>query len=168
MDTKVSQNFDVREFVSKAIFEQPGINPRWFVSEKQIKYAEFLKSFFTTYFKTTLGNDKVKTVSVVINNWHTGGPKQYSGFREPKCTEGASLSQHRFFNAIDTELFIVMHDGTRKEVDYKEIHAVIQANEAEFMANGLTTVESVEIATGWLHSDFRHTGLSKILIVKPS
>lgn len=167
MDTKVSQNFDVREFVSRAIYEQPGINPRWFVSEKQIKYAEFLKSFLTTHFKKKLGNDKVKTVLVVINNWHTGGPKQYSGFREPKCTEGASLSQHRFVNAIDTELFIVFNDGTKQEVDYKEIHEIIHANEAEFMANGLTTIEDVAIATGWLHSDFRFTGLDKLLIVKP-
>jgi hypothetical protein len=71
-------------------------------------------------------------------------------------------------NAFDCEMYIVFTDGTKKEVDYKEIHEVIQINEAEFMANGVSCIESIEIATGWLHTDFRWIPDAKeILIVKP-
>lgn len=161
-------NFDVREFVPKSIYDKFGVNSTWFVSEKAVKCAEFYKSFFIQYYKEKLGNDKVKTVLIVINNWHTGGTKQFSGFRPPDCNEGVSLSQHRFINAFDCEIIIVMSDGTKVEADYKEIHEVIQANEAEFMANGVSRIESVEIAKGWLHTDFAWIPNQKeILIVKP-
>lgn len=165
---QISQNFDIREFVPKSTFQKWGANSTWFISEKAVKCAEFYKSFFTSYYKNKLGNDKVKTVLIVINNWHIGGIKQYSGYRPPECTEGAKESQHRAFNAFDSEIFIVFNDGTKKEVDYKEIHQIIKDNEAEFMANGVTRVEDVSIATGWLHTDFAYIPNQKnILVVKP-
>jgi len=69
-------------------------------------------------------------------------------------------------NAFDCEIFIVMVNGDRVEVDYKEIHKVIKENEAEFLANGVTTIEDVSIASGWLHSDCRYIpNQKKILIV---
>lgn len=158
----------MQEFVPKATFEYYGANSRWFISEKAVKCAEFYKSFFTSYYKKKHGNDKVKSVVIIINNWHTGGVNQFRGYRPPNCTEGAKESQHRHHNAFDCDIIIVFTDGTRKEADYNEIHAVIQDNETEFMANGVTTVEDVSIASTWLHTDFRWTGLDKILIVKPS
>lgn len=165
---KASQNFLVVEFVPKIIWEQFGVNCTWFINERTVKYVEFLKSFFTTYYKNKLGNDKVKNVLIIINNWHIGGVKQYSGFRPPDCSEGGKLSQHKFKDGVDTEIIIVMNDGSKKEVDYKEVHEVIQKNEAEFMSYGVSSVEDVSIATGWLHSDFRWIPNAKnILVVKP-
>jgi hypothetical protein len=165
---KISQNFDVREFVPKHIYDAFGENSTWFVNPKAVRVAEFYKAFFTTYFKNKMGNDKVKTVLVMINNWHTGGQKQWSGLRTAKCTEGAENSQHRYMNAFDCELIVVMSDGSQKEVDYKEIHQVIKDNEKEFMANGVTRLEDVSIANGWLHTDFAWVYDQKnILIVKP-
>lgn len=165
---KISQNFDIREFVPKSTFQKYGVNSTWFVSEKSVKCAEFYKSFFTSYYKNKLGNDKVKSVLIVINNWHIGGVKQYSGYRPPEYTEGAKESQHRAFNAFDCEIWIVFNDGTKKEVDYNEIHQIIKDNESEFMANGVTRVEDVSIATRWLHTDFAFIPNQKnILVVKP-
>lgn len=164
---KISQNFDVREFIPKHIYDSFKENSTWFVNQKCVKLAEFYKSFFTTYFKNKLGNDKVKTVLIVINDWHTGGTKQWSGLRTPEFTKGAKNSQHRYMNAFDCEIWIVFSDGTKQEVDYKEIHQVIKSNESEFMANGLTCVEDVRDATGWLHSDFRFDpDQTNILIVR--
>jgi hypothetical protein len=169
---QLSDNFDLREFVSRAVYNRWGIKSRWFVRQEMVDLAEFYKSFFTEYYKKKYPG-KVKTVLVVINNWHYGGSKQYSGYREDAyylrngLVEIKSGSQHRFFNGFDAEFIIVFNDGTRVEVDYKEIHEVIKKNEALFMEKGLTTVEDVSVATGWLHSDGRWTGLPYILVVRP-
>src|SRR3990167_10397855 len=145
---KISQNFDIREFVPKRVWDKFGLNSTWFVNEKAVKVAEFIKSFFTTYYKKKLGNDKVQTVLVVINNWHTGGTKQFCGLRLKECVEYKEFSQHSFMNAIDPELYIKFTDGTIKEVDYVEIHKVIHEHESEFLANGITSIEDVSIAVG--------------------
>jgi hypothetical protein len=163
---KISQNFDVREFVPKHIWDIFKEKSVWFVNPNIVSIAEFYKSFFTTYYKKKLGNDVVRTVAISVNNWHIGGAQQWRGLRTSQCTQGAVNSQHRYMNAFDTEIFIVYADGKRVEVDYKEIHKVIQDNEAEFMANGVTTIEDLKIASGWLHTDCRWIpDQKKILIV---
>lgn len=163
----LSKNFDIEEFVPRSTYDKYGENARWFISPKMVKCAEFYKSFFTNYYKNKYGNENVKSVSIVINNWSYGGSKQYSGYRPPDYTEGAKESQHRHHNAFDCEIVVVFYDGKREEANYTEIHKVIKDNEAEFMANGVTTVEDVTIAKGWLHTDFRWTNLNHILVVKP-
>lgn len=166
--SKISVNYDIREFVPKRIYDKFGASSTWFINPKTVKIAEFYKSFFTTYFKKKYGNDKVKEVLIVMNNWHTGGTKQFSVLRLKECAEFKELSQHSFINGFDCEIIIVFSDGTKKEVDYNEIHNVIHANEAEFMANGVTCIEDVSIASGWLHTDFRWIpNQTKILVVKP-
>ncbi len=163
---KLSDNFDIREFVPRATFERWGANATWFISPLAVLVAEFYKEFWTQHFKEQ--DAGVDRVAIVINNWHTGGPYQYRGYRPPECTEGAKESQHRFHNAFDCEIVIIKKDGSRKEADYKEIHRVIQENEALFLSQGITCVEDVSIATGWLHTDFRWTqDPNQILIVKP-
>lgn len=162
---KVSKNFDVREFVPKHIWEQFGTNSTWFVNPKIVKIAEFYKSFWLAYYKRKLGNDKVTNVLIQVNTWLTGGPQQWRGLRTAKCTEGADNSQHRYMNAFDCEIIIVMADGSRVEADYKEIHQVIKANETEFMANGVTCVEDVKIASGWLHTDCRWIPEQKNILI---
>jgi hypothetical protein len=163
---KISENFDLREFVPKSTFQKYGANARWFVRLLIVTIAEFYKEFFTNYYKLKYPG-KVSHVVITINNWHVGGTKQYSGYRPPEYTEGAKESQHRLANAFDCEITIVFLDGTRQEVDYVEVHKVIKENEALFLSKGVTTVEDVSIAKGWLHTDCRWTGLSIILIVKP-
>lgn len=164
---KIGTYFYIQEFVPKAIFDRFGINSTWFINPKSVYVAEFYKEFFTKYFTDKLGN-KVKSVSIVINNWHLGGTQQYKGFRPKECTEGAELSQHRHHNGFDCEIWINFIDGTKIEANYVEIHQVIQANEQLFLSKGITCIEDVSIATGWLHTDFRWiVNQTKILIVKP-
>jgi len=69
--SKISQNFDVREFVSKIVFDQYGENSKWFVSDNVIKLMEFKYSFFNNYFKSK--DNKIVKVSIKINDWHYGG-----------------------------------------------------------------------------------------------
>lgn len=165
---KISQHFDVRELVPKHIWEQFGPKSTWFVNPKIVHILEFYKSFWLAYYKKKLGNDTVKSVLIIVNNWHVGGDKQWRGLRTAKCTEGAENSQHRYMNGFDCDIIVVMADGTRKEADYREVHQAIQSNEREFLANGITCVEDVSIATTWLHTDTRWImDQKKILVVKP-
>ena len=166
---KVSQNFDVREFIPKRIWDKFGTNSTWFVNKKIVSIAEFYKSFFLTYYKKKYGNDKVVNVLIIVNNWHTGGDKQWRGLRSKECTEGTDDSLHRYMSGFDCDIIIVFADGSKVEADYKEIHEVIKANEVEFMANGVSAVEDVSIASTWLHTDCRWIPDQKnILVVKPA
>ncbi len=149
---KVSPNFDIREFVPPEIWIRFGENSTWFIDEKTVKVAEFYKDFFSRYFKNKIGQE-LKAVIIKVNDWQWGGPRKYSGFRPPDCTTGVALSQHRFKSAFDCEIILVFHSGRREEVDYLEIHKIIQEYEQTFLENGVSRIESVKIATGWLHTD---------------
>lgn len=164
---KVSPHFDHREFVPPEIDKKYGDNSVWFINPIIPQIAEFYKKFFYDYYKLKYPN--LVGVLIIVNNWHTGGTKKYSGFRTPECTEGAALSQHRFKDAFDCEIILVFPDNVRVEVKYPEIHEIIHAHEELFLANGVTTIESIEVATGWLHTDVRYIpNQTKIFIVKPA
>ena len=163
-----AENFIKQEFVPKSIWDTWGERCTYFINPKIPPLAQFLKEFFTDHYKKKYGADKVKTVLIIINDWHKGGKKHFRGFRPRDCNEGGDNSQHRFGNAIDCDIIIVFEDGTTKEADYTEIHAVILANQALFISKGLTTIESVSFAPTWLHADCRWIeNQTEIVIVKP-
>lgn len=163
---KLSENFDLREFIPKSTYLKYGTSATWFVKKEIVEIAEFYKSFFFDYFKKKYGVDKVKNVLIVVNNWNSGGGKQYSGYRPPEYTEGAKESQHRAFNAFDCEIIIVFTDGKRIEAEYSEIHKVILSNEDLFLSKGVKCIESLKDAPTWLHTDIRYIpNQTKILIV---
>jgi len=146
--TKLSDNFYDVEFVSREIFERFGPDSRWFISKEQVSAAEFVRSFFANYFNKP-------DLKVVINNWHAGGTLNWCGHRTPDCPEGAKLSQHKMKGANDYHI-----EGV---TDYAQIRKIVLANEAEFMAHGITCIE--DGTNGWLHGDNRWTGLDHILVV---
>lgn len=159
---KVSDNFDIREFVPPETWAKWGVKSIWFVNKKLFPLAEFYKQFFKQYYKAD-------NVLIAINTYlfdKTANAKTLRGYRPPDTKTGGFESQHKFCNAFDCDIFIIKGQE-KKEADYKEIQAIIKANEKTFMAAGLTTIESVEFAPTWLHSDCRNTGLDTILIVKP-
>jgi hypothetical protein len=163
---QISLHFKAQEFVPRHLYEKYGENSTWWIDPIAVKIAEFYKSFWGTYYKKKYPG-KVKDVFIVINNWHIGGDRQWSGVRTPEFTDGGKLSQHRYKSAFDCEIKILFIDGTKQEADYHEVHKVIQDNEREFLANGVTCVEDVRDATGWLHTDWRWIiDQTKILIVR--
>jgi hypothetical protein len=147
---KASEHFLVQEFVSPEIFNAQGINPIWFVSKQQIKAAEFIKDYFSTLFK--------KEVFVTINNWHKGGPLKNRGTRAPWTETGGKLSQHKFMNGFDFNVSGMTSD---------EVYDHIMANQAPFLAAGITTIEDKAMTQGWTHIDFRITGMDHLFVVKP-
>ncbi len=142
--SKISEHFDVREIVTPEIYAKFGENSKWFVSEKQIRFAEFLRMHFGK--------------AITINNWHTGGHLQNRGTRNPITDVGAVYSQHKLMNAVDINVSGMNSD---------EVYDHILANEKLFMSAGLTTMENKSFTKGWTHCDFRITGLDHILIVNP-
>lgn len=140
----ISKHFSIEEFVPKLIFTKYGENSKWFIDERVIYLAEFVREWFK--------------VPVTINNWHSGGSFQERGYRTPQSTTGASYSQHKTGRAIDFSVKGLTADQVRKEImDY----------EYAFMVAGLTTLEDAAFAPTWVHADIRNTGLDTILIVKP-
>lgn len=173
---KISENFDVREFVSKSVHDAYGENSKWFVSDNIVKLSESIYSFFNTHYKEK--NKKVIKVSIQINDWHYGGKYQNRGLRTidyineqiAKGVKTAKLSQHvgGSTNAIDFNVILTMQDGNKILVDSNEVRKIILDNELWFMENaGLTTLEDGVFAPTWCHADCRYTGLNKILIIKP-
>ena len=141
---KVSTNFYLQEFVDEGTYKQWGDNSIWFVDPRIITLAQFIRE--------RLGKP------CTVNNWHGGGKFQYSGFRPPPCTVGASLSQHRFGRAIDLKV---------KDMTADEVRADIIGNYDIYSKAGLTTIEDGEYAPSWCHIDIRTTGMDQLKIVKP-
>jgi len=155
---KVSNSFDIRELVPEAIWDVYGERSVWFIDPRTIAFLQELRDILEEIYP--------KQVSVVVNNWHTGGNRSRSGFRLPTETIGAKFSQHKFGRAVDIQVF-VGNSKDRTQLDSKEVSRIIFVNEQRLMAKGLTTVENVEYTKGWNHLDCRPTGLSKLLVVNP-
>lgn len=171
---KVSENFDIREFVSERSWKKWGANCIWFIRPALFALAQFYKEFFTLFYKQ---NEKkeVKTVVVVINNWHysTGRKFRWRGYRPPIAylvdrilmKKPKSESLHRQGIAFDCHFIIKYKDGTQRVPGMAEIHKIIKDFWPHFKAKGLTTIESLKWAKTWLHSDMRTTGLDELLVV---
>lgn len=164
---KVSPHFDVREFVPKDMWDRFGEKSIWFVNPKLVEIAEFYKTFFLKHFQKTNGN-KLVNVLVVVNNWHYGGSRQYSGIRPAYSNIGAANSQHKYKAAFDCQFILRFKDGESITPDYRDIHKIIMDHEEEFLEAGVTTLEHPDYAKTWLHTDIRWIpDQTKLLIVKP-
>jgi len=172
---KVAKNFDLREFIPPSVWKKFGKLAVWFVNPKLFVIAQGEKDFLTAYYKKKY--DNVKTVLVVINNWHyaKSGIRRWSGLRTVPYImrqlktgkRPATLTQHigGMCNATDKKYYIVFNDGKRKEIPASEIRSIILKNQSTWMAWGLTTLESGKYAPTWVHGDCRPTGRKTILIV---
>lgn len=140
---KISEHFDIREFVSKATFERNGEDSVKLIDPKIIALAEFLRKYFGS--------------SVTINNWHTGGNFQNRGFRDYDSPTGSPTSMHRQGKAFDCNI---------KGFTISDIHKAIKKDEQAFFNAGLRRVEDIKDAPTWLHCDIKETGLNKILFFR--
>ena len=139
---KLTNNFSLQEFIDPDTYKRFGTSSVWFIDPKIVTLAQFIRE--------RLGKP------CTINNWSSGGQYQYSGFRPPKCSVGASMSQHRFGRAIDLKVKGMKADEVREDITknfdiYKKV--------------GLTTIEDGAFAPTWCHIDIRDT--EGLLIVKP-
>lgn len=139
IEIKVSNNFYLHEFVSKEIYASWGKRSVWFLDQRLFLLAQFFRDRFG---QTTIN----------------GGQYNYSGFREPECTIGGKLSQHRFGRAIDLKF---------KEITVQEVYKDVINNYDLYKKFGLTTLENIDATPTWLHVDLRNTNKEELLIVNP-
>ena len=139
---KVSKNFRLEEFVPKGIYEKFGDNSIWFIDKRIVDIAQFFRDRYG--------------LPITINDWHRGGARELSGLRYFDTSVGAGMSQHKFGRAVDMKwLTSVMY--------MEDIREDIKANQAAFLSQGLTTIESG--TDTWIHADCRWTGLKRIKFV---
>ena len=141
---KISDHFQLEEFVPPNVFQTWGANAVWFVDPRLIELAEFVRTFFNK--------------PVIINDWHRGGQLQYRCFRDQETNVGAKLSQHRMGRAMDFNI---------SGMTPQEVYSAILANSGAFMKAGLTSMEDISATPTWTHIDIRQLTPPTIKIVQP-
>ena len=139
---KISDHFYLQEFVPESIYSRFGQNSLWFIDPKVISIAGWIRDYFEK--------------PLIINTWHMGGNRQYSGFRPPATKVGALLSQHRYGRAMDFYI---------TSIPAQEIQLAIKKNFLFLKQLGLTTMEAG--TDTWTHLDVRFTNSSDLLLVNP-
>jgi hypothetical protein len=143
---KVSKNFYLDEFVPRSIYKKYGFKSIWFLDPRLIDLAQGIRDF--------LG------VPVTINNWMTGGRRQYSGYRPPRSSVGAYYSQHKFGRALDIKVKLSALDLH----SYEGLRDIIRNNYKHFKTLGVTTIE--KNTKTWLHLDMRQTNEKELFEVR--
>ena len=141
---KVSEHFDLREFIPKEIYEQFGDKSTIFINPNLVVVCEWLR--------VTLNK------SITINNWHTGGQYNYSGYRPPDCKEGARLSRHKLGVCADLKI---------AGMTPKQVFEYIKLHWKELRDMSLSTVEDINYTPTWIHVSVEWTDLDTLVIIKP-
>lgn len=85
---------------------------------------------------------------VMINNWWSGGPRNWSGLRTPESPYYSPTSQHTHGRASDK--IFSRHSA-------KEVQEYIRNNYQELGITGL------ELSVTWVHSDVRESRNNKLI-----
>lgn len=97
--------------------------------------------------------------TMVLNDWYWGGNNDSRGWRPPEDPDGAEFSDHKYGRALDS---------VPQKITLKEIHLDIVKNPSFYLDIGITTIESIDYATSWLHISNRWHIYDDILVVEPS
>lgn len=123
----IPKYFIIQEYVPRWVFEKWGDKAWMFIDERQLIADDRLREEFGR---------------VVINNWHTGGNREWSGLRTSDSPYYSQFSQHTFGRASD-KLFLDNNvDGVRNEI-------IANPDKYPF-------ISAVEMNTTWLHTDCRN------------
>jgi len=98
---------------------------------------------------------------VTINNWYTGGNRNWSGIRLPNKPYYSQFSQHGYGRASDKKFNLITAEEVRQDIkeNFTELYSHL----------GLSCIED---GVSWLHSDVRYHNFSGykgkgLLVVNP-
>lgn len=137
---KLTENIFLDEYIPQKLYKQYALKPHILIGlldRRLIESDQKLRDEFGP---------------VTINNWWTGGNRNWSGLRTPDSSYFSPTSQHSFGRASDK---IFTHVSPDKVRNY------IKANWEEL---GITCIEG---NVNWLHSDVRFWQTNDLLIVYP-
>ena len=123
----VPDHFVIQELVPRAVYEARG-EKAWELLDHRLLWS--------------LDQLRKRYGPIIINNWHLGGNREWSGLRTADSPYGSQFSQHRFGRAADC-LF--------SEADVGTVRQDILSAPHEF-----PEINSVELGTSWLHFDVRN------------
>tara|TARA_R110000744_G_scaffold251755_1_gene367631 strand:- start:4703 stop:5194 length:492 start_codon:yes stop_codon:yes gene_type:complete len=162
---KVSKHFTAAEMLSDKLLakiKSKGQNPMRYINPKMIEVNESVRHLLNVIVPQHI--DGVVSVSLTGNK---AGVQTRGKRSEFDKTKGAELSDHKFGNAQDVDVNYHYADGSKKEADYEELQALIQAYDTDFFSIGITMIEDVAYAPTWFHYSIAWTGLDKLKIIKP-
>ena len=120
----VCKHFNVKELVPEHVYEDRGEKAWTLFDDRALRTLDAIRDKFGV---------------TVVNNWHTGGDRQWSGFRSPESPVGSPYSQHRLGAAFDC---IFAH------TDAESVRAYILAHPEEF-----PYIRGLEKGVSWVHFD---------------
>ena len=135
----LTRNLYLDEYIPKELYLKFIKSPHILVGlldRRLIQSDQMLRDYFGT---------------VTINNWWSGGDRNWSGLRTPDSSFYSPTSQHTFGRASD-KLFTVPAEEVRK---------YIEENVKEL---GITCIET---KVDWVHSDVRFHTFGGLLKVTP-
>lgn len=136
-----SEHFAIQELVPREIYEQRGKLAWQLLDPTAVNVLNQLRDTFGP---------------LTVNTWLWGGNFTLSGFRPPKSSVGAALSQHRFGRAFDVK---------PSNTTVQEMYKAIREEEEGWRSKGLTTLENIDLTPTWLHFDVRWTGESDVILI---
>ena len=131
--------FKPYELVDRDTYSKFGDSSLMFIDNRALETLDDLKTIF---YRGTM----------VINNWHWNGDRQWSGLRTPESPYYSTYSQHSFGRAID----FVCSDYTPEE-----IRQFILNNNDKF-----PHIRRLEKDVNWVHFDLANTGSEDIILFK--
>ncbi len=119
--------FSIEELVDRETFEKRGDKAWQLIDDRLIYMIDALREKFGP---------------ITINNWKTGGDREWSGLRTSKSPYYSPYSQHTFGRAADMVFKSALPDAVRMEIlDNKDKYPYITG---------------VELDISWVHIDIRN------------
>lgn len=137
---KLSTNLYLDEYIPKELY---------------LKHHDDIQFLMSLIHEDVIVTDQLlrdKFGAVTINNWWSGGERNYSGFRPDDCPIGAKHSDHKKGMASD-KLFA--------KATPDEVRTYIKEN---WKTLGISRIEA---NVNWVHTSVAYTGLNKLEIFNP-
>lgn len=135
---KANKYFTVDELVSKEVYELLGDEAIKLFDPKALEVLEDVR--------------EILDVPLICNNWRSGGSRDDCGYRDLKCSVGASKSAHKTGQAFDLVSNVLSANEMR--------------NRIQLCAHMLRHNIRMEDGVNWLHIDVKNTTSQKIITFK--
>ena len=141
----IPENFKFRleELVDRQSFKDFGEGCWAFFPQESLYMLHGIREYFS--------------VPVTVNNWLSGGPFQYRGYRGPSCGIGAISSYHKGGRAFDFDV---------KDMTAEEVRTEIKMHQDDPL---LLLIQRMENKVTWCHVDngTLKAGQQRIYIFNP-